>query len=161
MKIAGFDRYDMINNPMDNSPSFTIWFGGCSLNCPDCQNPELQEADNWDNWSVKELTSMILDNYDRYNVQSVVFLGGEPLQQDQQELLLLCSALHSVGLKIWLYTGYDIDLVDNDLIQYLHMIKCGRYDRELAQDGFPASSNQKVYKVIAGELVDYTAELRR
>lgn len=161
MKIAGFDRYDLINNPMDDSPSFTIWFGGCTFNCPDCQNPDLQVFDKWDEWSVKELTNLILENYDRYNVNSVVFLGGEPLQQDKQELLLLCSNLHSVGLKIWLYTGYDLELVDKEIIQYLHMIKCGRYIRELAQDGFPASSNQKIYKVKAGDLVDITSELRR
>lgn len=161
MKIAGFDRYDLINNPMDDSPSFTIWFGGCTFNCPDCQNPDLQVSDKWDEWSVKELTSLILENYDRYNVNSVVFLGGEPLQQNRQELLSLCSALHSVGLKIWLYTGYDLEQVDREIIQYLYMIKCGRYIRELAQDGFPASSNQKIYKVKAGDLIDITSELRR
>lgn len=160
MKIVGFDRYDMINNPMDNTPSFTIWFGGCTFRCPDCQNPELQEQVG-DDWSVKDLIHMILDNYERYNVQSVVFLGGEPLQQNQQELLSLCSALHSMGLKIWLYTGYDLEQVDREIIQYLYMIKCGRYIRELAQDGFPASSNQKIYKVKAGDLVDITSELRR
>jgi len=161
MKIAGFDRYDLINNPMDDSPSFTIWFGGCTFNCQDCQNPDLQVFDKWDEWSVKELTSLILENYDRYNVNSVVFLGGEPLQQNRQELLSLCSALHSVGLKIWLYTGYDLEQVDREIIQYLYMIKCGRYIKELAQDGFPASSNQKIYKVKAGDLIDITSELRR
>ena len=99
---------------------------------------------------------MVKASCNKLGVKYVVLLGGEPLQQDKEELLSLCRLLSEAGLKIWLYTGYELHDVDKDILKYVYTIKCGRYMAELQQDGFPASSNQKVYRSIAGDFVDIT-----
>ena len=160
LTIAKFDRYDMINNPGDTTAAFTIWFSGCSLKCKDCHNKALWNKKYGKRFSGAEVVAKIVKaTCNRLSIKSVVLLGGEPLQQDKQELLSLCQLLSEAGLKIWLYTGYEFDDVDKDILEFIYTIKCGRYVDELRQDGFPASSNQKVYRSIAGDFVDITAEI--
>lgn len=159
LTIAKFDRYDMVNNPGDPTASVTIWFSGCSFRCKNCYNRKLWDSKYGNEHHVELVVKIVKAASTKLGVKSVVLLGGEPLQQDRQELLLLCRLLHEAGLKIWLYTGYEFDEVDKDILKYIYTIKCGRYIDKLKQDGFPASSNQKVYRSIAGDFVDITKEI--
>lgn len=156
MRVAKFDRYDMVNNPGDDTAAFTIWFSGCTLRCENCQNPALWNKDFGTSYSCIDIINMIKRLCPRLGVRSVVLLGGEPLQQDKEELLFLCTALKEDGYKIWLYTGYSIDEIPDYIKQTIYTVKCGRYIEDLRQEGFPASSNQRVYRLIAGDLVDIT-----
>lgn len=159
LTIAKFDRYDMVNNPGDSTASMTIWFTGCDFKCKKCYNKGLWDKSNGRQYSAESVARIIKATCNKLNVESVVLLGGEPLQQDKEELLLLCRLLHESGLKIWLYTGYEFNEVDKNILKYIHIIKCGRYVDKLRCDGFPASSNQKVYKSVAGEFTDITKEI--
>lgn len=167
MRIANIDRYDLINNPMDKTASCTIWFAGCNFGCEDCQNPQLQSFDIGKIITAVDLGISVAEECKRLNIKSVVYLGGEPLQQNKHELLLLSKILTeypNYKLKLWIYTGYDKEQVIsdfNEILKYTHIIKCGRYIKDLHQDGFPASSNQKIYKVKAGDLLDITQTIRR
>lgn len=159
LTIAKFDRYDMVNNPGDSTASVTIWFTGCNFRCKNCHNRRLWNRNNGKQYSAKSVAHMVKITCNKVNADSVVLLGGEPLQQDRQELLFLCHSLHKAGLKVWLYTGYEFDEIDKDILKYLYTIKCGRYIDELKQDGFPASSNQRVYRMINGDWVDITVSI--
>lgn len=154
-----FDRYDMVNNPGDNTAAFTIWFTGCDFHCKNCHNRKLWNKDAGRKHKAELVASIVRSSCHRLNTKSVVFLGGEPLQQDKQELLSLCRLLTEADLKIWLYTGYDLSDVDEEILKYVHTIKCGRYIDKLKQDGFPASTNQKVYRSVNGKFVDITNEI--
>lgn len=159
LTIAKFDRYDMVNNPGDETASLTIWFAGCNFGCKKCYNRQLWSKENGRKYHAEPVAHLVRATCNKLNLKSVVLLGGEPLQQNKEELLLLCRLLHECGLKIWLYTGYEFDEVDKDILQYIYTIKCGRYVDKLKQDGFPASSNQNVYRLIAGDWVDITSDI--
>ena len=159
LTVAKFDRYDMVNNPGDETASITIWFSGCTFRCKDCHNRKLWDKESGTRHRAESVAKMVRAMSNKLGVKSVVLLGGEPLQQDKQELLSLCQLLDEAGLKIWLYTGYEFDEVDKDILKHIYTIKCGRYIDKLRQDGFPASSNQKVYRSIAGDFVDITEEI--
>ena len=159
LTIAKFDRYDMVNNPGDTTASVTLWFAGCNFKCKNCYNKRLWDNKNFYRYNVDRVVEIVISSCSKLDLKSVVLLGGEPLQQNKQELLSLCRLLNEAGLKIWLYTGYEFDDVDKDILEFIYTIKCGRYIDELKQDGFPASSNQKVYRSIAGDFVDITAEI--
>lgn len=159
LTIAKFDRYDMVNNPGDETASVTIWFTGCSFHCKKCYNRQLWSKDNGKKYHAESVAHLVRATCNKLNLKSVVLLGGEPLQQDKEELLLLCRLLHEHGLKIWIYTGYEFNEVDKDILQYAYTIKCGRYVDKLKQDGFPASSNQNVYRSIAGDWVNITSSI--
>lgn len=151
LTIAKFDRCDVVNNPLSDRPSFTIWFSGCTFKCEDCYNEALWNKEYGEEYSAKIVSMYIESSCNKLNVDDVVFLGGEPLQQDRGELLYLCKLLSKARKKIWIYTGYDFDVVKNeysDILEYAYTVKCGRYDKNLKQYGFPASSNQKVYRKI-------------
>lgn len=159
LTIAKLDRYDMVNNPGDSTASFTIWFSGCSLRCKNCHNRKLWDKRYGDRYHTEQVAKIARATCNKLRLKSVVLLGGEPLQQDEQELLCLCRLLSDAGLKIWLYTGYTFDDINKNILKYIYTVKCGRYIDERRQDGFPASSNQRVYRSIAGDFKDITEEI--
>lgn len=161
MIIAKFDRYDMVNNPDCDTAAFTIWFSGCNFRCKNCYNRKLWDNNFGNKYTVQSIAKVVKASCNKLGTKYVVLLGGEPLQQDKEELLSLCRLLNEAGLKIWLYTGYEFRDVDVDILKYIDTIKCGRYIDEYQQDGFPASSNQRVYRSIAGDFVEITNNFRR
>ena len=161
LTVAKFDRYDMVNNPGDTTASFTIWFSGCNLRCKNCHNRKLWDSEYGHKYSATSVAKIIKAECNKLHIKSVVLLGGEPLQQDRQELLSLCQLLYEADLKIWLYTGYELNEIDDDILEYVDTIKCGRYQEELKQDGFPASSNQQVYRMFDGKFLNITQTYRR
>lgn len=171
LTIAKFDKYDMINNPMDTTAAITIWFTGCTFRCRNCHNRKLWSKEYGHVYTAESVSKIIIATCNKLNIKSVVFLGGEPLQQDKQELLSLCQLLKKAGLKIWIYTGYNFNDVDKDILKYVYTIKCGKYIDSKKQDGFPSSSNQKVYRSVEflskeyissdDDFVDITKEFRR
>lgn len=160
LSIAKFDRYDMVNNPLDSTASFTIWFSGCTFNCKGCYNQQLQDKSFGTEYTAQQVYDIVVE-HNHLGVKSVVLIGGEPLQQNINDLLYLCKHLQNLGMNIWLYTGYEFEYVDVRLLQYLYTVKCGRYNEEMKQDGFPASSNQQVYRSIAGVWTNITEYIRR
>lgn len=150
MRVAGFDRYDLHNTPGSDAPAFTLWFAGCSHKCRGCQNQELWDKNAGKEYDVVELVSLIFDQTKKSKINTVVLLGGEPLEQDLYELAELCNILDGAGYKIWLYTGYDYTQVStkySKIQRCLEYIKCGKYDDTLLQpEGtFPITSNQELY----------------
>lgn len=151
MIVAGFDRYDLINTPMADGATFTVWFAGCTHGCKGCQNKVLWDKNNGEYFSAGELYDLIVRETRKTNIRVVTLLGGEPLQQDIKELRLLCQLLNRNGFKIWLYTGYDFSEVSESILRYIDYIKCGKYIEELKVEGsFPITTNQKVYSKAGG-----------
>ena len=83
----------------------------------------------------------------------IMVFGGEPLDQDTDDLCQLLYDLSTLGLPIWLFTRYDIDEVPPVIKQYCDYIKTGRYlsryrVSDYTSEGIPlATSNQKVHKI--------------
>lgn len=154
MIVAGFDRYDLVNTPMADGATFTIWFAGCTHGCKGCQNKTLWDKNNGERFSPQELHDLIIKEAQKTKIHTVTLLGGEPLQQDLNELHELCISLFKSKMDIWLYTGYDFDHAKSLLspvLPFLHTIKCGKYIEELRVDGsFPITTNQKVYSRAGG-----------
>lgn len=151
LRIAKFDRYDLVNNPGDDKASFTLWFGGCSMKCKNCYNPELQSKDKGGEYDVKAVLFAICNECEKQNLDTVVLLGGEPLEQEFDDLNMLLNKLHMYGYKIWLYTGWEFEDIPEAIKNNLYTIKCGPYVDELKCDGFPASTNQRIFRKLNNE----------
>ena len=135
--------------------SFEIYVAGCNGNphCTGCHNPEGWNFDIGTKYTkqyfysisckIKEFSSLI-DN--------IIIFGGEPLDQNHNELIEMLHDLITLKLPIWLFTRYDINDVSDDIKSCCEYIKCGRYIPELKTDnniqyGIKlATSNQKIYK---------------
>ena len=81
----------------------SIWFQGCNLGCKDCCNPELQPFEKRHILSLQDLTRIATDAKDRYGIEGVTLIGGEPTLQ--QNLNHLAHAFQNLGLGIILFTG--------------------------------------------------------
>ena len=148
LRIAKFDRYDLVNNPGDDKASFTLWFSGCSMGCKNCHNPTLQSDDKGGEYDTRTILFAIGRECEKQDINTVVLLGGEPLEQPYEDLFLLVSKLHIQGYKIWLYTGWEFEDIPEQIKNNLHTIKCGPYVDDLRCDGFPSSTNQRVFRKI-------------
>jgi anaerobic ribonucleoside-triphosphate reductase activating protein len=116
-----------------------VYFAGCSIRCKGCQNAILWEKSSGTLTSIELVLNKIQDNQ---LADSIVFLGGEPT--DQIEFLIeLCK---NVSLFKTLYTGREFENLPEDLTKTLDMIVCGPYRQDLQCQGFPASSNQRIFK---------------
>lgn len=135
--------------------SFEIYVAGCNGNphCTDCHNPE-----GWDFDIGKKYTKQYFDSIsckiEEFSslIDNIMIFGGEPLDQNHNELIEMLHDLITLKLPIWLFTRYDINDVSDDIKSCCEYIKCGRYIPELKTDnniqyGIKlATSNQKIYK---------------
>lgn len=147
MNIAALD-YTFKQEALD------IYISGCQgPHCKNCHNPQLWNFDvgkHWTNW-CDSITEYIL-NFNEY-IRNVMIFGGEPLDQDINELVKFLKWLELFSKNIWLFTGKEsLDNVPEDVLLYLDYIKVGAYKENLkpGKNCFGielASSNQFIYKV--------------
>ncbi|MFA6527633.1 MAG: 4Fe-4S cluster-binding domain-containing protein [Candidatus Babeliales bacterium] len=119
-----------------------IYFAGCSVRCSGCQNKALWEASSGTKMTVDDIVEKIIQHP---LADTVVFLGGEPTDQ-MDVLIAVCEKITQEGSKeLILYTGREFEVLPETLISMLTMIVCGPYRSELGRQGWPASSNQRVF----------------
>ena len=113
--------------------SFVIWTQGCKLKCKGCWNESMHDFNGGIEISIKDLIQQIKDSILKYNVDNVTILGGDPLEQ-LEELLLLMSNIKKLNIGIILYTGYEkkeIEASDKiKIIDYADILISGRYIEE-------------------------------
>lgn len=131
--------------------SVDVFFAGCSMEpkCRGCHNPELWDADGPD---VIDMNLAQVKNYIQCTVidgavKNIVFMGGEPMDQQKATFLLAKWAKEFLGLKTWLYTGHKYKNLPLNIKGVMDVIVSGRYDEtQKAEPGaFPASYNQEVH----------------
>ena len=120
--------------------SVAIYFAGCSIRCKDCHNKDLWDPKGGEPYSVEQVLEKIhthpLSEY-------VVFVGGEPT--DQIDFLIeLCKKITDKPKA--LYSGREFEDLSKDLLDNIDLIICGPYKSDLHIGGWPASSNQRVFK---------------
>ncbi len=124
--------------------------------CPGCHNPELHKFKKEDN--IVE----VLENFDKsfhiFNnmIDEIWILGGEPLDQNKNELLNFIKKLKKYNKDIYLFTGYELDFVKKEwkeIFDYIDYIKVGYYDENLKNKEIKScnmtlySSNQNIYDI--------------
>lgn len=143
----------------ENEHCLTIMFTGCDNNCKGCQNKELQEHGKIiDEIELEEMCEIIDSLSLKMETKNIVIQGGDPLDsQNVKDCIMLCSLLKT-KYNICVYTGKELNHVDENLLDYVDYIKCGKYDetkKVLSEktDSYLqlASTNQKIYK--NGELI--------
>ena len=131
-----------------------LFLSGCKANphCTNCHNPELWSYAIGEVYDEKYKTQLINKILDSPNlIQRIWIVGGEPLDQDHQELYTLCQDMKNTGTELWLFTRYDLDEVPEDFKFICDYIKCGRYlpDQCGIHEEYEvnlASDNQHIYK---------------
>lgn len=124
----------------------SIYFAGCTHNCPGCHNPTTHDPDAGREMSVDDIMAVVND--EGFNV---TLSGGDPMQQPVDQLLALLDALHDEGYTVWCYTGYTYESLAADAMRALLLNKIdvlvdGPFIEALrdTQLRFRGSSNQRL-----------------
>lgn len=136
--------------------SFDIYISGCNGNphCLGCHNPETWSFDQGDQIDEKYMEKIKIKINDFNSIiENIMIFGGEPLDQNIEELEILLKFLNKYSKSIWIFTRYDLNEVPENIKKLCDYIKTGRYIKELSCEeniyyGINLStSNQKIYKV--------------
>jgi len=142
-------QYTLTNKSLD------IYVAGCSglPHCVNCQNKEswnFNQGDLYDKEYFGKLQTKV-KNFDVL-INNIMLFGGEPLDQNHDELLHMLMDLKSLNKNIWVFTRYEIEKIPKGIKELCDYIKCGRYLPELTCDNNTmyniklATSNQHIYK---------------
>ena len=142
----------------------TLFVSGCRHHCKGCFN-----ADTWDfNYGkpfTKETEQIILDSLSPSYIKGLTLLGGEPLEPENQKVLLpfLKKVKEQYPNKdIWCYTGFTFedDLLKcsrariaetDEFLSLMDVLVDGKFIEELKNISlrFRGSSNQRIIDVKA------------
>ncbi|MEG0249727.1 MAG: anaerobic ribonucleoside-triphosphate reductase activating protein [Peptostreptococcus sp.] len=153
MKYNKIRRYDVTNGPGVRT---TIFVSGCTHNCEDCFNKELQDFEYGDTWD-KKAEDEFIDYVKNPMVVGINVLGGEPLQQimDDDLLNLLTRVKTEYPEKtIWLWSGYLLEeALENKkrsaIINLVDVMIDGRFekDKRNIKLKYRGSENQRVIDI--------------
>lgn len=134
--------------------SFNIYLSGCKGWCGNsCHSQHTWDFNSGSKLIYDELIEY-MQSLKEFTFDHICILGGEPLDQDEDELIVLLTHLKKFfpTKPLWLYTHFELEEVNKNLFNYLDYIKTGKYEKDLkpAEEQFGvflASENQKITKI--------------
>ena len=117
MRYAQIRSMDISNG---EGVGVSLFVQGCPFHCFGCFNSETWNFDGGKEWT-EETEDKFMKLIDRPYIKRISFLGGEPLaEQNLDDILSLIKEIRISCPKktIWLYTGYNFDLLKSEYNEY-------------------------------------------
>ena len=117
MRYASIRELDISNG---EGVGVSLFVQGCHFHCYNCFNTETWDFNGGKEWT-EETKNKFIKLIDRPYINRISILGGEPLaERNLDEVLSLIKEIRiSFPEKsIWLYTGYDFDLLNSKYNEY-------------------------------------------
>ena len=147
----------------------SVFFAGClpnkckEGNCPGCHNKEAQKFHVGKEYT-EETKNYILDLCKNPYIAGLTVCGGEPYDQDEDQLVELLQEFHlqNPDKNVWIFTGYEFERIKNRrLTKYVDVAVVGPFildQRDISDaNRWRGSRNQRVIKVqeslVAGQPV--------
>lgn len=137
----------------------SVFFAGClpnkckEGNCPGCHNKEAQKFHVGKEYT-EETKSYILDLCKNPYIAGLTVCGGEPYDQDEDQLVELLQEFHlqNPDKNVWIFTGYEFERIKNRrLTKYVDVAVVGPFileQRDISDaNRWRGSRNQRVIKV--------------
>lgn len=134
-----------------------LWLSGCSHHCYNCQNPQTWNPNSgipFDESAKQEIFNELSKDY----ISGITFSGGDPLHENNlDEVLKLVQEIRiSFPEKtIWLYSGYNFDLLNSKYNEYKYTSFAANADEWLTR--WEIISNVDV--LVDGEYIDEQKDL--
>ena len=143
--------HDITTCDVNNGKGFrvTLWVAGCSHHCKGCQNPETWDF-SYGKPFTRETEDEIVTALRPSWIQGLSILGGEPMEPENQKVLLPFIRRVKEELpdkNVWLYTGYRLEYVGTSpLLSYVDVVVDGPFIEEQKDAGlaFRGSRNQRI-----------------
>ncbi len=105
-----------------------IWFQGCNRNCKGCCNKTLQSLKPANIISLEDLLEIIRKSKIENKIEGITLSGGEPLLQT--DLVKLLEEVKNLELGIILFTGYQLNEIEDNLKSQCDIIIDGYFDEQ-------------------------------
>lgn len=128
MKIARVKNFDIANG---KGIGVSVYVSGCRFHCPGCFNQEAWDFSYGTEYDGKTLED-IMQKLSSPHIDRLSILGGEPLDMDNLEGVgeIIASARDRFpGKKIWLWTGYNEDELNEEQRAVAGECDCVTYGR--------------------------------
>lgn len=105
MRYLTIKQFDMANGEGIRTSLFVT---GCNFHCKGCFNPEAQHFE-YGKLYTEETEANILEMISNPHIKGLSILGGDPLWQDEIDLLILSQLIikvHQMGKTVWLWSGF-------------------------------------------------------
>lgn len=122
--VAEINRCTVTEGPYKR---LTIWFQGCDLSCDGCFNRDFKTLEIKNLISLDRLLSIIRESRERYGIEGVTYLGGEPTIQIG--LSELSRSISEMGLGIIAFTGHAYESV-KERLKWCDLVIDGRFDNK-------------------------------
>lgn len=155
MNYASIKIMDVANGP---GIRMSLFVSGCTHYCKNCFNSEAWDFNYGKPFTQKEI-DYIIDYVSNKHIAGLTVLGGEPLEQVNQQGLLPLFRQFKEKLpdkSLWCFTGYDFEkdvlgrMFDQyeetkELFSYIDVLVDGEFVEELKDLNlrFKGSSNQR------------------
>ncbi len=159
MNYALIRNYDIANGV---GVRVSLFVSGCRHHCKGCFNPEQWDF-NYGTPFTEKTVETILKALDHDYIAGLSLLGGEPMEPEHQEgLLLLTKAVKErfPNKTIWCYSGFSFEedllplkvgdpTVLRELLAQLDVLVDGKFKEELKDPSllFRGSANQNIIDV--------------
>ena len=146
MRYNTIRQLDIANGP---GCRVSLFVQGCTFNCPGCFNPVARDFEGGSLFT-EQTKDAILALVEPSHISGLSILGGEPLHpNNRSEVLKLVREFKKVypEKSVWLWTGYSIEDVFEDLVDSeIDVIVDGRFVEDLKdlRLKYRGSSNQRV-----------------
>lgn len=151
MRYAGLIENDVVNG--GEGVAVSLFVQGCPHHCSQCFNPE-----TWDFNGGKEIEEDVLINkiikiINKNGIlRNLSILGGEPLCGLNIRFvnkLIATVKKEYPSIKIWIWTGYLFEEIQDILSDYVDVLVDGRFEIDKKDITLPyrGSSNQRVIDV--------------
>ena len=149
MRFASMRNLDISNG---EGVGVSLFVQGCDRHCFNCFNPDTWDFNGGKEWT-EETKNKFIKLIDRPYINRISVLGGEPLaEQNLDEVLSLIKEfrISFPEKSIWLYTGYDFDLLNSKYNEYKYTPFAANADEWLTR--WEIISNVNV--LVDGEYID-------
>lgn len=155
MKYANIKKYDIANGP---GVRVSLFVSGCNHHCKGCFNSIAWDF-NYGNDFTSDTIEEIIESLDKSYIDGLSLLGGEPLEELNQEsiLKLITKVKEKLPNKtIWLYSGFTYEEINNmktkeikDIIKNIDVLVDGKFEINLYDPAlfFRGSSNQRIIDI--------------
>ena len=146
MRYNTIRQLDIANGP---GCRVSIFVQGCSFNCPGCFNTVARDFNGGKEFTDQTMDAILAIAEPDY-ISGLSILGGEPLHpKNREEVIKLIRRFKKAypNKTVWLWTGYLIDEVFEDLVESeLDVLVDGQFKEELKdlRLKYRGSSNQRV-----------------
>ena len=154
MRYASIRSLDISNG---EGVGVSLFVQGCPFHCKNCFNSETWDFNGGKEWTEKT-KNKFMELIDRQYIKRVSFLGGECLADQNLDVVL--DLIKEIRISfteksIWLYTGYDFDLLNSKYNEYKYTPFAANADEWLTR--WAIISNVDV--LVDGEYIDGQKDL--